>query len=511
MTSKEKKTLPETKDSSTEELKRRFKAHPALFIGTVVILVIVIVAFVFVPAFVPGTGLGASPDLTFGTYDKTPITYIPGGYFAQIRENITRNQQNAGQDISNPYMDYQIWRAAFEQTVVHTAILQEMKSAGYSIPDDTVDREVARLPQFQENGAFSVIKYRQLDTASRSALWRQVHDELIKERYTGDMMGLLISSKEAPFIKAMASPERTFEMVSFSLDGYPESEITAFASSNAALFQTVRLSKITIKTSEAEAKQVLGNIQNGTTTFEEAAKTHSVDTSTAEKGGDMGIKMAFEFTAEIPNAAEREAVIALAKGNFSPVIKTDAGWTFFRAEEDPRPADTADAAVVQKIKAYIMDSARGRVEDWFINQADSFAADSQARGFDTVAGERELEKKLFGPVPLNYGSNQLLPPLDTSITELSGAAANENFWQTAFSTPLNTASKPIVTGNNVLVLYPVEEKPADETNAGYIETAYSSYWLSYIMEQKISRHFITSDKLKDDFFTVYFKYFSPAN
>ncbi|MDR0707387.1 MAG: peptidylprolyl isomerase [Treponema sp.] len=510
MASKEKKSLPEIEDSSKEELKRRFKAHPAVFIGTIVVLVIVVIAFVFVPAFVPGAGLGSSVDLTFGMYDKTPITYTPGGYFAQIRENITRNQQNAGQDISNPYLNYQIWRAAFEQTVVHTAILQEMKRVGYSIPDAAVDREVASLPQFQDNGKFSAIKYRQLDNASRAALWRQVQEELIQERYLSDMTSLLVSSKEAPFIKAMASPERTFDMVAFPLDTYPESEIKAFASSNAALFQTVHLSKITVKASESEARQVLENIQNGAATFEEAARTHSVDSSTSEKGGDMGVKMAFELASEIPGASEREAVIALAKGGISAIIKTDAGWTFFRAEEEPHPADVADAVVVQKIKAYIMDFERGRVEDWFIKEADAFIADTQTQDFDTVVSERGLEKKQFGPVPLNYGSNQLLPPLDSSIPELSGAASNENFWQTAFSTPLNAVSKPIAVGANVLALRPVEENPADETNAGYIESAYSSYWLSYVMEQKINNHFITSDKLKDDFLTVYFKYFSSS-
>ncbi|MDR1221185.1 MAG: peptidylprolyl isomerase [Treponema sp.] len=510
MTSKEKKSLHEIEDSSKEEFKRRFKAHPAVFIGTIVVLVIVVIAFVFVPAFVPGAGLGGSLDLTFGTYDKTPVTYTPGGYFAQIRENITRNQQNAGQDISNPYLNYQIWRAAFEQTVVHTAILQEMKRVGYSIPDDVVDREVASLPQFQDNGKFSTIKYRQLDNASRAALWRQMQEELTTQRYTSDMTGLLVSSKEAPFVKAMASPERTFDIVAFPLDEYPESEIVAFASSNAALFQTVHLSKITVKASESEAMQVLESIQSGAATFEEAARNHSVDSSTAEKGGDMGVKMAFELTSEIPGAAEREAVIALARGGISSIIRTDAGWTFFRAEEEPHPADVADASVVQKIKAYIMDFERGRVQDWFITQADGFIADSQARGFDEVVSERGLVKKQFGPVPLNYGGNQLLPPLDSSIAELSGAASSENFWQSAFSTPMNAVSRPIAVGANILVLHPVEENPADETNAGYIESAYSSYWLSYIMEQKVSSQFITSDKLKDDFVTVYLKYFGST-
>jgi hypothetical protein len=505
---KEKKQLPE--NSSKGELIRRFKANPGIFIGTIIVLVIVIVAFVFVPAIVPSAQAGAI-DLKFGTYDKTPISYVPGGYLASIRENIARNQQNSGQDVNNPFMNYQIWRAAFEQTVVHTAVLEDMKKAGYTAPDATVDREVASLPQFQENGRFSAVKYRQMDNTSRTALWREVQEQIAEDRYRGDVGELRVSSKEAPFIKTMASPERSFDMAAFSLSDYPDTEIAAFASSRPELFKVAHLSKITIKSSEKEAAQVLKTVQDGISTFEDAAKTHSADTMTAEKGGDMGVKMAFELQSEIPEAADRDEVVALTKGTFSRVIKTDGGWTFFRAEEDARAADATDTANLAKIKSYIMDFERGRVEDFFLNKANTLIASVQTQDFDTALAEEGLTKKHFGPSPINYGNQQLLPPLDSSVPELSGAASNENFWNIAFSTPLNTPSKPFVVGNNVLVLYPVEEAPVADEMAGYIESAYSQYWLSYVMEQNIRSYFMENGKLKDNFMEVYLKYLQPSS
>ena len=169
MASKDKKTLNPSDNTVAADLMRRFKTHPFLFIGTIIVLVIVIVAFVFVPAIVPSAG--ASVDLSFGSYNKIPLTYVPGNYFSQIREMIAQYRQPS-EDTNYQLASYQIWREAFEETVIHTAILEEMNQAGYKVPPEVVDREVAQLPQFQENGRFSTSKYRALDDTSRITLWR---------------------------------------------------------------------------------------------------------------------------------------------------------------------------------------------------------------------------------------------------------------------------------------------------------------------------------------------------
>jgi hypothetical protein len=516
MASSGKKQPKEADGSAKSEFIQRFKTNPFIFIGTIVILVIVVVAFVLVPAIVPEVGFGAMTDLNFGAYDKIPITYVPGNYFARVVENMARYMQSSLNDGNYQMVEYQIWRGAFEETVVHTGILQEMRRAGYTAPQEVVDREVAQLPQFQENGRFSAARYRMLDNTTRMALWRDVQESIAEEQYRSDINNLRISSQEEAFIAAMAKKERRFDMVAFPLDTYPDAEILAYAAANPDLFRVTHLSKLTVNASEREAQQVLASIQDGTMTFEDAARTHSQDTY-AERGGDMGIKMAYELTVEVPDAQERAAVIAVPRESYSAIVKVPSGWAFFRAEETAYPVNTDDAALFEKIRAYVTDFERGRMEDWLINRAQEFIAAVNEGDFDTAAGDQGLTKQSFGPLPLNYGEVNLFTTLSSlSVPELTSttgsnlAGSNEIFWRTAFFTPLNTPSSPLVIGNNVLVLYPLEETDKEEADVENIKSTYSSYWLSYNTDQSTRSYFLSSDKLEDRFLEAFLQFLLPS-
>ena len=505
MASKEKKTALVKEDAGQSEIVRRFKANPFLFTGTVLILIIVIVAFVFVPAIVPSAG-GAGVDLTFGYLNKKPVTYVPGNYFAQVQEGISRSRQSTLNEGNYFQQSYQIWREAFEQTVVYMGISSEMDAAGFDVPPEVVDREVALLPQFQENSRFSSAKYNKLDNASKNSLWRRVRESTIQERYFSDFSGLKISSKEAGFISAMASPQRNFSLVSFPLSRYPDSEVEGFAQENPELFRVTHLSVITLNSSEKAAQDLLKSVKEGSTTFEDAARSNSQD-SYAERGGDMGVKMAYELSAEIPDAPQRQGVIALEKDAYSEVVKVSEGWAFFRAEEAPRPGDTADSLHLEKMRSYLRDFERGRMEDWLIKEAGDFAAAAVERGFETAVIEGSLEKKDFGPLPINYGNAEIFPSLYSNpLTELASAAKDDNFWALAFSTPLETPSTPLVLGDYVLVLYPREEIPADESVTTSIENYYS-FWIDNVVRRNIYAYFLDSEKLEDKFDETFFKYF----
>jgi hypothetical protein len=501
MASKEKK-LPEKKDDSSfkNEFIRRFKANPFIFIGTIVILVIVIVAFVFVPAIVPETQ--GTIDLTFGFYDKTPISYVQGNYFWEAQRSLAQQYQSNLDESNYQFVVYQIWRQAFEMTVVQAGMLDEMKRAGYTAPEDVVNREVAMLPQFQENGRFSAAKYRQMDNTSKLALWRQVQDSITAQLYLSDVTGLKSPSQEAAFVSSMASPERRFDFVFFPISSYPDSEIAAYVQANPRLFRVTHLSRISVSSGEREARQILASIQDETTTFEDAARANSQD-ALAENGGDMGIRMAYELTSDITDESVREGIINLAKGSFSDVIRlSENTWAFFRAEEEPRQADTGDAALMAKVRNYLMGYERGRAEDWLLAEARKFIADVKENGFDSAAANRAMEKKSFGPLPVNYGSAALFPSVPSDIPELSSAATNEIFWTIGFSTPLNSPSEPVVLGDYVAVLYPLEETVQDSEDSGFIEM-YFPYWLTSSAEQTINSHFINSSKLDDRFWDVF--------
>jgi len=500
MASREKKQPEKREDSSLSEIMERFKAHPFLFGGTVVVLVITIIAFVFLP--MPGLstqGRGNGQDLVFGYYNKVPIRYARDNYLAQAYQGISQQYQSQMPASDDPNYNNAmafIWSQAFQAAVVHQGILDEVKTAGYIVPDPVVDRQVAQMPQFQENGRFSASKYRAMDNASRMSLWRQVQESLEVECYSSDLQNIGTSSKEISFISSMASPRRTFDAAVFPFSSYPDSQVIAYAQENSGLFRQIHLSRITVTSGEREAQQVLDMVKNGNTAFEEAAKTNSQD-SYADKGGDMGIQMAFELNNVISDDKTREQVVTLAKGSLSDLVKVTEGWAFFRAEDTARPADTGDASQVTKIRNYIMTYSRGRAEDWLTAQAQAFSAQVKDKGFDDAATAGNITKRNFGPISLNYGNMALFPSVASAgVPELANAGTNEFFWKAAFTTALNTTSTPIVVGDNVLVLYPLEESAADSNETQMIENYYP-YYISQGTERSYQSYFMSSSKLDD--------------
>jgi peptidyl-prolyl cis-trans isomerase D len=305
----------------------------------------------------------------------------------------------------------------------------------------------------------------------------------------------------------MAAAQRSFDMTIFSVDAYPEAEYEAYIREHSDLFRSVHLSVITVNSNEREARKILDSIKNGETTFEDAAKSYSKD-GYAERGGDMGIRMVYELSIDIPEETEREKVIALARNDYSDVVKTGSGWSFFRAEETVQEADVSDEAVLEKVRSYVRNFERGRMEDWAIAQADKFIALVNEAGFEDAVAQQGIEKRSFGPVPLNYGNVDIITTLASqSVPEISASASNEDFWKVAFSTPIKTPSRPVVQGSNVLVLFPNEETMAEESTIENITSTVNSYWLGYVSEQGLQQHFMNSSKMEDKFFDIYRRYF----
>jgi hypothetical protein len=506
MASKEKKRgerADNRADSSDiSEIMHRLKTRPFLFIGTVVVLVIVIVAFVLVPAIVPGEGIGGGGDLIFGYYNKTPIKYVVNNYFYQVQQSLYQSQRPNPEDSNYFGTIANIWREAYQEAAVRIAILDEMKQAGFIAPEDVVDREIARLSMFQENGRFSSIKYRALDNSSRMNLWRQVQESYIVQTYLSDIENLKSASNEASFVAEMASPKRSFDLAVFPLSSYPDSEIAAYAESHPEMFSVVNLSRITISV-EREARQVLDSIKTGSTTFEEAARNYSQDWA-AERGGEMGITMAYELQYEITDEKTRADVINLGRGGISELIKVSSGWSIYRVNEPVRPAELSDASQNYRIRNYMMNYLRGIPEDWMISRAEKFIGMVRENGFDAAIDAEGLTKNSFGPIPINYGNSVLFGSIRSSgVPELENAGDNQFLWKAAFSTPLNSPSSPLVIGDNIIVLFPLEETPADESEIEFIKS-YFFYWISAALEDSFRLSFLNSKKMDDRFFETFY-------
>jgi hypothetical protein len=377
------------------------------------------------------------------------------------------------------------------------------------------------LPEFQENGAFSIRLYRQRSNTDKMNLWRQTQERIALERYAGDLMELSLPQGETDFLKSMAAMRRTFKMVAFALSDYPDSEVLAFAAENPGLFKTTQLSRITITSSEREARQILSSLQNGSLSFEDAVSTHSQD-SLAEQGGSLGQRMAYELAAELSDEAQRAAVLSLTRGAFSDVVKVPSGWAIYRCDEEARPMDGSDSALTEKIKNYMLDAQRGIVENWCTVRAEAFSARVAASGdFDGAALSEGLNVQSFGPLPLNYGqfdtpesrqnnvfgASALLSSFN--IPELSYAPGSEIFWTRAFSAPPGTPSKPVVMGGNVLVLYPESEVRAEDSELENIAVLYP-YLSQYFVQQDLRSQILSSPKFKDRFLATFNRSIWPS-
>jgi hypothetical protein len=502
------------KESGTSELVRKFKANPALYIGSVVVLILVTVTFIGGDFFSSGGGMRGG-DLTFGYYDGVPISYVPGNKFSQYIEELSRQYRNQI-DFSNYYAMYSLWWTSFQRAAMHTAVLQEMKKSNFEMPDKIVDRGVASLPQFQDGGRFSPALYRQMSDSTRLSLWRQVKDELTVAQYKNDIYGLLMPQSEIDFIGGMVSDSRTFDMVSFLVDDFPQQEFVSYGQENADLFKSIHLSRIVVNSSR-EAKRILESIKSEAATFEDAARAQSQDSFLADRGGDMGIRYAYDLQREITNPDDLEKIFNLRRGELSDVVQLDdSKWAFFRIEDEAKPANFDDYAVMDQVQTYMRNYQRGRMEDWAISQARDFMDAVNADGFVNVTRWRNMEVHRFDPVSINYGNLELFPSLApvpsafSNSSDFEGLAVNANFWRTIFSTKMETPSEPVVQGRNVLVFYPTQPAESDYSKVEEVTMMYG-YWHQYMSSNDAWTvpYFMSSKKLNDRFKIVFDSTFFP--
>ena len=175
-----------------KEAKRGIK-NPGIYAGTIVVLVIVVIAFVFMPM---GGGSGSAltgngRSLDFGSYAGRPIQYSQGSYMAlQVRDLNDRMRQQGLTEENYRLFAYQVYRGAFERTLLRMAAIDAVKKAGGSVTESWLDAKMAESPNFQENGKFSAQKYHEATLAEKLRERDQIRDDTLYQTYFGDLMSV---------------------------------------------------------------------------------------------------------------------------------------------------------------------------------------------------------------------------------------------------------------------------------------------------------------------------------
>src|SRR5215831_4447589 len=117
----------------------------------------------------------------------------------------------------------------------------------------------------------------------------------------------------------------------------------------------VRIAHILVG-SEAEAQAIRQAVQNHPEAFGRLARERSLDPASASQGGALGWVIATRLT---PGLAE--AVMALAPGQVSEVIKTAFGYHLVKLEESPPPQYIPYTDVQQQIEQDLLKAKRAAV------------------------------------------------------------------------------------------------------------------------------------------------------
>lgn len=505
---------PKQKEPTPQQTPKQTKEKPGtgrntfVYVGTIIILVIVVVAFIFVPSARGPSDVGRLPD--FGTYAGTPIRYEQGGYMARQVQAINDQLKSYGYDQSgNQFFAFQVWKGAFDRTVVHTALLHEARKAGITVSEDRLNEAILEAPDFQEEGKFSLERYRETSEARKLAIRTSLREEILKNYILEDALSLRPSSREIAFIQSMAREERVIEYVVLPFSAFSDEQKAAFGRDNPAKFRRIDLSRITLN-DEKEAGTILAAVKQGSQSFEEAAKAHSKD-AWAEKGGASGSRWGYELEAELAQAQDAQTLLSLKAGEISPVFKTAAGsWAFFRAEAPAAEPDFNSSDTLKAVWEYMNKWERGKIEDAAILRGKDFAVDAAARGFTSAASSYGLTVRQAGPFPLAYGepfsggSAALFRKL--SGEGLEGASTSEKFMTSAFTLGAGAVSEPVLLKDAAVVLRVKEIRPADDSGVQLIEFYYP-YLFAQAREIELYEKFLASPELKDNFSTAFFQIF----
>ncbi len=470
------------------------KRNPIIFALSVLLLVVIAIAFVFSPGLISqNTGM---PDL--GSYDGKAIEYDEE--FVNLVEYFTEQLQFQGTQ-GDPM--FSAMTQAFNYSVLTHAFVDEVEKSGYVAPTSLVNREMIQYFQ-DENGVYSERLFQETPDGTKIQIKEATEEGIKRNLYFNDLSGIKTSASEIAFINEMNKNQRSFNMVSFDTGDYPAEEVIAYGTDNAELFTIYSMDVITVN-DESTAKTVLGRITNNELTFSDAVTEYSIDQYSTD-AGKLNDSMHYQLK-DIVNGEEAfNTLVALQSGEVSEVIETTTGFSIFSVTANPTLATFPNEELQSAVYSYLTIFEAGRIEDYYINLAKDFASSSITNGYNAAVSEYGLTNASIDAFPVNYASTPLLDTIPTdNSTVLSQAQSNEQFFETAFSLTEGEVSEPIVLGNNVIVLSLVEEITNEEENQN-LDFLYP-YYVTQFDSTDISSFFMGSEKVENNLFSVLLEYF----
>lgn len=470
------KNLRVVKDEKKQH-KTPLTRNPITYGFSIVILVLIIVAF----AYTPGTAKSSTRNpylLGIWGSKEIHVNFLPGDYTYDTYSYYLAYQKymfELGQTAQNPNTDNNLlkdmWEQAYKDTVYRYAMLDEAEEYGITSDKTVINREI-RANEYQENGEFSRNLYDQSSRVNRANIEKKYTDSAIVNELEKNLVFTShISSREKDYLDSIAGNEKQFEIIAFPLYDYPEEEIIKYARENSDLFRKVSLSKITIISGQDEAEELHRQLSKNTSLFGDKAKASSKD-NFASQGGAIGWSYSFSLENNFQSEKDFNTVINLAKDEISPVIETKYGWVIYRCDEPARDSDMTDSEDIQNIKLYISIYAGGEIEDYYLAKAAEVRDLAIQRGIGWAAASIDKDHYVSEFFPLTYGTAYIgsrslfkQAQMKNSATNIfSAVTTNQELLEKMNGLDLSEVSEPEVAGQYVLLVSLVNERTVAKEN-----------------------------------------------
>jgi uncharacterized protein TP_0929 len=456
-----------------------------LAIGSVIILIFSIIAFVFVPA--AGGQAGSNTKTMLGKWKNKRLDYTADGLFlreyrqlhraAELRGYLRNDNNNKAQQ---EFIERQIMRSAFNASMIQLAAQEEALSAGFYLPNKNINKALFSY-YTDSTGAYSEKLYTDTSEQQRLANRREVIEYLTAQRYIEDnfgtydnIFGLKTSSAETAFVQKMADKERIFKYVVFEESQFPQDKIRAYGEEHAELFAEHNLLMLTFNSQE-DANKTAQALQKGETTFEDAVITNSTKLGT-DSNGKLLSPYRTTVNRTFPESQDLDTVLKLDVDEVSPVVKTSSGYAIVKCTAPVTPADFTLTETQDRVLSYMKSNERGIIEDYLEQKAKTFIETAKIGGFAHEAAVNDLIVQTSNPITLNYGNAAILPQISyQSDTFFAAGLRNDTFFKKAFALKQGEISEPILLGSNVLVLQLDEEKACSEETLNNIESSYRQF------------------------------------
>lgn len=323
--------------------------------------------------------VGYSPEVDFmgsassvASVNGEPITYSDfSRYFERVQENRGSAKLSAAETAK-------LQKEVVDSLVNRSLILQSARKQGIMVGAEEIRDFLRQIPQFQEGGQFSILKYKELVRAqglSEARFEEKIVEDLLIQKMNGLYQKITTDDKmiqeqeddvskvkmDVQFIrKAKGELVSDSELSQQDIDNFAKnksSEISKYYKDNQKDFTTeesAQAQHILIKTSpEVSDEKALARIkeiaaQVKPDNFDQLAKKFSEDPGSKERGGDLGV-----FTREKMVKEFSDQAFSTPIGQVSQPFKSNFGYHILkvnaRTEKKTQSFDEVKGVIAKKL------------------------------------------------------------------------------------------------------------------------------------------------------------------